>query len=270
MLNRKTISQNILIFTLGFFAIVFIFPVFFSLMSAFKTNGEIIRNPIALPSKFRLDNFVYLWQETKFPKATLNSLFLTVVSLFFIILIMPMAAYPLARKKSKIYVFLYFYFIMVMMIPFQDYMIPLFKQLKDFGLSGTLWGPMVVYISGSCGLCILLYTSFIKTVPKELEDAARIDGCNRLVLFWRIVFPLLKPCTSSIIILIGLEIWNDFLMPLILMSGMDAKTINVEIFSFVDQYASRWDVVFAGTLVSMLPILVLFVFPQKSFVKGIT
>lgn len=259
----------VLLIVLIFLALMFLFPTFYAFMSALKTNGEILKDSMALPERLNLDNFVYLFQETEFPRALLNSTILTVVSMVLIIIVVPMAAYGIERKQSRATRAVYSIFIAGMMIPFQVYMVPLFKQLKVLGLYGTLTGPVVIYVAGAGCFGTLLYCSFIRGIPKELEEAAAIDGCGRFRIFWQIVFPLLKPCTSSLIIINGLGIWNDYLMPSLVLNSDTGATINVEIFFFVDQFTSRWDVVFAGTVCAMLPILIIFLCLQKYFVKGV-
>lgn len=264
----KLVDVLILV-VLIFLAIIFLFPTFYAFMSALKTNGEILKDSMALPSRLNFANFIYLFQETDFPRALMNSAILTVVSMMLIIIAIPMAAYGIERKQSRATKAIYSIFIAGMMIPFQVYMVPLFKQLKVLGLYGTLIGPIVIYVAGAGCFGTLLYCSFIRGIPKELEEAAAIDGCGRLRIFWQIVFPLLKPCTSSLIIINGLGIWNDYLMPSLVLNSDTGATINVEIFSFVDQFTSRWDVVFAGTVCGMLPILIIFLCLQKYFVKGV-
>ena len=128
----------------------------------------------------------------------------------------------------------------------------------------------MIYISGSIAFGTLLYCSFLKGVPLELEEAAMLDGYNRFQIFWRVTFPLLGPCNASMIILNGLNIWNDYLMPYLVLPSGKAKTITVEIAGFVGQFTARWDIVFAGTLISMIPAIAIFVAFQKYFVKGIT
>jgi raffinose/stachyose/melibiose transport system permease protein len=268
-LDKVKIRIEILMFIAALIlAILFFFPVFFSLISAFKTNGEILRNAIAFPSRLYLDSFNYLLTETDYPRAMLNSLILTVISIVCMIAIIPMAAYAIERTGKKWTNYVYVYFLAGMMIPFQVYMIPLFKEMKTIGLYGTLTAPILIYISGSVGMGVLLYTSFIKGIPVEIEEAAAIDGCSRVRIFWRIVFPLLGPCTASMVVLQGLGIWNDFLMPSLILHS-DQKTLIVEVFKFVGELASRWDLVFAGTTMSIVPVLIAFIALQKYFVKGI-
>lgn len=250
-------------------AVIFFFPVYFSFLSAFKTNGEILRSPISLPDKLRLTNFIYLWEKTNIPRAALNSAFLTIISTFLMVMIIPMSSYVLVRRNNKLSRFLYLFFIAGMMIPFQVYMIPLFRQLKFLGLFGTLAGPIIIYVSGASAFGTLLFTNFIRTIPKELEEAACIDGYGSFRIFWKIIFPLLAPCTASMVILQGLGIWNDFLMPLMVMPANKPKTINVEIFAFIGEFQIRWDILFSGTFVSMVPAVLIFIFLQKYFVSGI-
>jgi raffinose/stachyose/melibiose transport system permease protein len=251
---------------LGF---LFFYPVVFSIASAFKTNGEILRNPLGLPSKLRMDNFIYLWNKTSIPQAAINSAFLTVTSVVCMILVIPMSCYAIDRRKGRMSNFLYRMFISGMMIPFQVYMIPLFRQMRHLGLFGTLYGPIFVYVSGACAFGTLLYCGFMKTVPHELEESAFLDGCNSFTTFWKIIFPQLKPCTASMIILQGVGIWNDFLMPLMVLPANRPKTINVEIYAFIGEFQVRWDILFTGTFISMVPVLVIFALLQKQFVSGI-
>ncbi|MDD3336983.1 MAG: carbohydrate ABC transporter permease [Eubacteriales bacterium] len=251
-------------------SLLYVFPLIISFMSAFKSNGEILRDPIALPSSFYIGGFEYLFAKTDFPKAFFNSVFLTVVSEALIVCVVPMGAYGIARTKGKLSSAIYTFFLAGMMIPFQAYMISLFKQLNTIGLFGSLAGPIVIYLSGATGFGTLLFTSFISGVPVEIEEAAQIDGCSNLRTFWQIVFPLLKPCTASMIILNGLGIWNDYLMPSLVLPSSGAKTINVEIYRFAGELSSRWDIVFSGVVCGIVPILIIFFCLQSYFVKGIT
>jgi len=253
-----------------FLALIFLAPVFFALISAFKSNGEILKNPMALPSSFYLKNFQDLFEQSDFVTAIKHSLILTVVSELLIVAIVPMAAFAIERRTSRGMKLIYTYFLAGMMIPFHLYMFPLFKQMRLFGIYGTLAGPIICYLSGSVAFGSLLYCSFLKGIPLEIEEAAQIDGCSPFQIFWQVTFPLLGPCTASMVVLNGLNIWNDFLMPYLVLPSGKAKTITVEVFSFVGQYTARWDIVFAGTVCSIVPALVIFVLLQKYFVKGIT
>lgn len=269
-MQKKKLLIDALVFGVTLLlAIVFIFPIFFNFISAFKSNGEILRDAVAFPKGFYIESFKYLLMETDYPRAMLNSVILTVVSVFFMVVIIPMAAYAIERTDKKWTNAMFVFFLFGMMIPFQVYMIPLIKELNMFGLYGTLAGPIFIYISGSVGFGVLLFTSFLKGIPREIEESAEIDGCSRIGIFWRIVFPLLGPCTASMIVLQGLGIWNDFLMPMLVLPSGEPKTMIVEIFYYVGEFTSRWDMIFAGTTMSLVPVFIVFVSLQKYFVKGI-
>ncbi|MBQ8653305.1 MAG: carbohydrate ABC transporter permease [Clostridia bacterium] len=268
--SRIRPGQVALFLFLTVLALLFVSPLFISFMSAFKTNGEILKDPIALPSGFYTGGFEYLFAKTDFPKAFFHSMFLTIVSETLIIAVIPMGAYGIARTRTKLSTAIYTFFLAGMMIPFQAYMVALFRQLNVLGLFGTLAGPVVIYVAGASGFGTLLFTSFVSGIPQEIEEAAQIDGCSALRTFWQIVFPLLKPCTASMVILNGLGIWNDFLMPSLVLPSTGAKTINVEIYRFAGELSSRWDIVFSGVVCGIVPILIVFFCLQGYFVKGIT
>ncbi|MCR4587717.1 MAG: carbohydrate ABC transporter permease [Lachnospiraceae bacterium] len=268
--KKPTARDFILFVLLIFISLLFLYPILFALQSAFKSNGEILKNPIALPTTFYVQNFKDLFEQSDFFTAIVHSVCLTVVSELLIILIVPMAAYAIDRRPGRFTGLLYTFFLAGMMVPFHLYMFPLFKEMKFFHIFGTMAGPVVSYIAGSVSFGTLLYCSFLKTVPLEIEEAAKIDGCTPFMTFWRVTFPLLGPCTGSMVILNGLGIWNDYLMPYLVLPSGKAKTITVEIASFVGQYTARWDIVFAGTIISIVPALIIFIMFQKYFVKGIT
>lgn len=269
MQTRRRVAEIALFLVTLIVAILFFFPIFYNLMSAFKSNAEIMRDAIAFPKTIYLDSFKYLLTETEFPRAILNSLILTGVSIVAQVLIIPMAGYAIERRNVRWTRFIFVYFLAGMMIPFQAYMIPLFKELRVLGLYGTLAGPIFIYVAGAVGFGCLLYTSFVKGIPREIEEAAEIDGCSRYGIFWKIVFPLLGPVTASMVVLNGLGIWNDFLMPMLVLPSGEAKTMVVEIYRYIGEFSSRWDMIFAGTAMSVIPVLIVFISLQKYFVKGI-
>ena len=268
---KKLRPRDLVLFAITIIlAFAFIYPVLFALMSAFKSNGDILKNPIAVPTSLYLQNFADLFSQSDFATAIFHSVVLTVVSEAMIVCIVPLAAYGIERRQTKMTKIVYTYFLAGMMIPFHLYMFPLFKEMKIFHMFGNMVGPIVCYLAGSIAFGTLLYSSFLKGIPLEIEEAAMIDGCTPFQIFWKVTFPLLGPCTGSMVILNGLGIWNDYLMPYLVMPSSKAKTITVEIASFVGQYSARWDIVFAGTVISIIPALAIFCMFQKYFVKGIT
>ena len=269
--NKKVHPEHIVTFVVTLvIAVIFLIPVFFALISAFKTNGEIIANPVALPTSLNLDNFVQLFKKADIWGALVNTLILTVVSELLIVVVVPMGAYGIQRTGNKWLKKCYTFFMVGMMIPFHVYMFSLFREMQAFGIYKTMIGPIVCYISGSVPFGTLMYFKFLKGIPVEIEEAATIDGCSPMRTFWQVVFPLLGPCTASMVVLNGLGIWNDFLMPYLVLPSNQTKTLTVEIFKFVDQFSTQWNIVFAGTIFAIIPALIVFFSLQKYFVKGIT
>ena len=269
--KRRVSPRDFVLFAVAVFVgILFIYPIYFAFISAFKSNGDILKNPAGFPTSLYVQNYIDLFQQSDFFTAIWHTVVLTVVSEVLIVVIVPMAAYGIERRPGKFTKFCYSFFLAGMMIPFHLYMFTLFKEMKTFHIFGNFIGPIVCYISGSVGFGTLLYCSFLKGIPMDIEEAAQIDGCTPFQTFWKVTFPLLGPCTGSMVILNGLGIWNDYLMPYLVLPSNQAKTITVEIASFVGQYSARWDIVFAGTVISIVPALAIFVAFQKYFVKGIT
>lgn len=269
--KRRVKTRDIILFAITvFLGLLFIYPIFFALISAFKSNGDILKNPAALPTSLYVQNFKDLFEQSDFAAAILNSVIITLVSEALIVCVIPLAAYGIERRKSKTTSLIYTYFLAGMMIPFHLYMFPLFKEMKIFHMFGNMSGVIVCCVSGAVPFGCLLYCSFLKGIPLEIEEAAMIDGCTPFQTFWKVTFPLLGPCTGSMIILNGLSIWNDYLMPYLVLPSGKAKTITVEIAAFVGQYTARWDIVFAGTIISIVPALIIFCAFQKYFVKGVT
>lgn len=269
--GKKGRQRQVVIFVVTLvIAVIFLIPVFFALISAFKTNGEIISNPVALPKSLNFDNFVQLFKKADIRGALINTMILTIVSEMLIVVVVPMGAYGIQRSSNKWLKRCYTYFMAGMMIPFHVYMFSLFREMQAFGIYKTMIGPIVCYISGSVPFGTLMYFNFLKNIPVEIEEAAAIDGCTPMQTFWRVVFPLLGPCTASMVVLNGLGIWNDFLMPYLVLPSNETKTLTVEIFKFVDQFSTQWNIVFAGTIFAIIPALIVFFSLQKYFVKGIT
>ena len=188
-------------------AVLFIYPVYFAVISAFKSNGEILKAPLAFPTELYLQNFKDLFAKTDFFTAIWHTVFLTVVSEVLIILVVPLSAYAIERHNSKATKFVYAYFTAGMMIPFHLYMFPLFKEMKVFHIYGTLWGPIICYIAGSVAFGTLLYTSFLKGVPIDIEEAAKIDGASDREILFKIKLPMVMP---SITICTFLTLTNSF------------------------------------------------------------
>jgi len=266
---KVSIQQNILLVTMLVLSLIVLFPIIYTLISCFKTKTE-INNPLSLPTSLYLMNFSVAWTKSNFPLLFLNSAMVAVLSVSIIVLIGSIASYPLGRKKTKGFRIVYFLFLSGMMIPFQSGMIPLYGLIRVLNLMNTQFVLILVGVVGAIPITVLVYTGFITTIPKELEEASKIDGCSYVGIFFRIIFPLLKPATSSVIILTTMPIWNDFMSPLLFISDAKRRTIPVGVYMFMGDRSSDFGPIFAITVMALIVPVILFLNLQKYFYKGIT
>ncbi|PFW72998.1 sugar ABC transporter permease [Priestia aryabhattai] len=265
--TSKTFIVEILAVLLG---LVFLVPFYYVLSNSLKSFAEILSNTSALPTTIQFQNFVNAFHQMNYLKVLSNSLIITVISNAVLVIFCSMAAYMLVRTKKKISSIIFMAFVAAMVIPFQSIMIPLVKVAGNLNLLNSIWGIVIMYLGFGSGMTIFLYHGFIKGIPVELEEAAIIDGCSRLGVFWRIVFPLLKPITVTVVILNSLWIWNDFLLPSLVLQDPELRTIPLATFFFFGQYTKQWDLALAALVISIIPLLTFFFAMQKHIVKGIT
>ncbi|MBT2654901.1 carbohydrate ABC transporter permease [Bacillus sp. ISL-18] len=263
----KTFIGEIFAILLG---LVFLVPFYYLISNSLKPFAEILTNTSALPKTLMLDNYVNAFEKLNYLKVFTNSVIITAISNVVLVVFCSMAAYMLVRTKRKISNVIFMTFVAAMIIPFQSIMIPLIKTAGNFGLLNSIWGLVIMYLGFGSGMTIFLYHGFIKGIPVELEEAAIIDGCTRFGVFWRIVFPLLKPITVTIVILNSLWIWNDYLLPSLVLQDPEFKTIPLATFSFFGQYTKQWDLALAGLVLGIIPLLIFFFSMQKHIIKGIT
>jgi raffinose/stachyose/melibiose transport system permease protein len=263
----RTFSVEIVAIVLG---LVFLVPFYYVVSNSLKPFAEILTNTSALPKVFQFDNYVRAFEMLDFFNVFKNSLIITIASNVVLVIFCSMAAYMLVRTKKKISNIIFMTFVAAMIIPFQSIMIPLIKTAGNFGLLNSVWGLVIMYLGFGSGMTIFLYHGFIKGIPVELEEAAIIDGCSRFGVFWRIVFPLLKPITVTIVILNSLWIWNDFLLPSLVLQDPELRTIPLATFFFFGQYTKQWDLALAALVLGIIPLLIFFFSMQKHIIKGIT
>jgi raffinose/stachyose/melibiose transport system permease protein len=263
----KTFIGEILAILLG---LVFLIPFYYVFSNSLKPFAEILTNTSALPKVLEFQNYINAFEKLDFLKVFSNSLIITISSNIVLIIFCSMAAYMLVRTKKKVSNVIFMTFVAAMIIPFQSLMIPLMKTAGNFGLLNSIWGLVIMYLGFGSGMTIFLYHGFIKGIPVELEEAAIIDGCSRFGVFWRIVFPLLKPITVTIVILNSLWIWNDFLLPSLVLQDPELRTIPLATFFFFGQYTKQWDLALAALVMGIVPLLIFFFAMQKHIIKGIT
>src|SRR5690348_13186260 len=253
-----------------FWSALVVIPLVVLLSVALKSPVDLLNNPMGWPAQFMWSNFADAWNNAALGQAFFNSVLITGATVLGLIVCGSLAAYPLARYTGPWSQRIYVYFVAGLIVPLQLGLFPLYKEMHDLQLINTYQGAILLYIAANLPFVIFLYTGFIKTVPRELEEAALLDGAGPMRTFWMIVFPLLRPVTATVAITSALSTWNDFFIPLIFLQRDGMQTLPLAIFNFVGQYNNNWPLIFASVIISSLPLIVLFLVLQRYFIKGIT
>ncbi|MDB5052744.1 MAG: binding-protein-dependent transport system inner rane component [Bacilli bacterium] len=251
-------------------ALFFLLPFYVAILMSLKTTRESFISFYGLPHGLHLDNFINAWKTSHYLRGLTNSLIITVSAVLLIVAVSGLAGYSIARKKGWYYQFVFLLFLAGIMVPFQVTMLPLYKLGKTLHMINTHWGIIVLYGGFGVQTAVFLYVGFIKTISREIEEAAKIDGCSTPGIFFRIIFPLLKPITSTVMVLNALYIWNDFLLPLLFLQKDKFRTIPLQQYYFFGQFSSELNLAFAYAVLGMFPIVIFFLLMQKFIVKGIT
>ena len=259
--------------------VLFMIPFAMVVLNSAKTSKEIIINALALPENpgqlFTNIRLIFANPTVDYVGAFWDSFIITVVSLAVIVLCSSMCAWVLVRNRTKWSHILFMIFVMAMVIPFQVLMYPLVRWLRVMGdflrlpLLGTVHGIVFAYLGFGCPLSIFIFHGFIKNIPYELEESATIDGCSRGTTFFKIVFPLLQPIIVTVLILNGIWIWNDYLLPLLILgSNGTVQTIPIAVTAFAGAYLKQWDLILTSTFLAMIPVIVLYLFAQHYIIRG--
>ncbi len=251
-------------------ALLFLVPFYFVIVNSLKSFAELLTNSAALPKQIVWDNYTRAWNILKYPKVFTNSLMITVISNIGLVIVSSMAAYRLVRHPSRLNNLFFALFVAAMVIPFQSIMIPLVRVTTQLGLIGSIPGLVICYFGFGVSLSLFLYHGFVKSIPREIEESAVVDGCSPYGVFWRIVFPLLKPMTVTIVLLNSLWIWNDYLLPLLILTDPKLRTIPLATSAFFAQYTKQWDLALASLVLGVTPIVIFFLAMQKHIIEGIT
>lgn len=250
--------------------VLFFIPLYLTFVNAFKNYNEVLASTASLPQQFRFSNFATVWNQIHFPGVFANSLIITVAGVLGILLISAAAAYQLVRKPGIVSHIIFLVILSSLVIPFQTMMIPLVKVAKDLHLINSLHGMVVMYWGFGIPLALFLYHGFVKGIPLELEEAATIDGSGTVGVFFRILLPLLAPITTTIAILHSLWIWNDFLLPFIMLSAKANQTIPLATYVYFGEYTNQWHLALAALTLAILPIIAFFLAMQRYIIQGIT
>lgn len=266
-IKRVDVLIEILLIVLA--AIMFI-PIYYMFVSTLKTPEQATLHPLALPSQFYFDGYVSAWKSMNYPRVFLNNIIINTISVLSIILLGSLAAYTFARRKNKLNSILFFIFLTSLIIPLQMGLVSLYRVIKILGLMNQLPSVILVDIAGNLTIAIFLFRGFIRTtVPIQLEESAFIDGCGMFNTYWKIVFPLLKPVIATIAILDSLNIWNDFMNPLLFLHSREKGVILQEIFRNIGMFQVNWIKLFPMLVLGVLPLMVFYIFMQKYIIKGV-
>lgn len=252
-------------------AIAFMAPIFMILNYSFKTKKELyLSSPIALPESFSLDNYVQAFKKLNLVTTFGNTFLYTAISVLILALLCGTTAWAIARCNHKFFKFCYIYFIIGILIPYQALFLPIYIIGFNMHLTNTRIGIIFMYIATGVSFGVFLMNSFMSTVPVELEESARIDGCTVFKTYYKIVLPLLKPAMATLVIMQSFQIWNDYLLASLYVSKKQLKTLTVAIQSLFSAQSSDYTTAMAAIVISVLPIAILFICLQKYFIKGMT
>ena len=249
---------------------VVLIPIIMVFLGSFKTVPEFFSTPYGLPESFDPFNYVKAWDEANLQRATLNSLIATVLGVLFSTILASLAAYGLARYTFAMRMPIRLLFVGGLVVPVQLIIIPIFVMFRQTGLLGSIWSLVLVYSVLGIPLAVLVMTGFFAALPRDLEEAARIDGASHLEIFWRIMLPLTRPALSATIILNGVWMWNDFFLGLILLTREEAQTLPVGIMAFRGTYTTEWGLIFASVCISVAPVVLAYLLLSRQFIAGLT
>jgi len=259
--------------------VLFILPLLLVLINSAKDAFTVTQYPLRLPENWGQlgRNIASIWTNPniRYSQSFLSSVIITTLSLLLIVFLSSQAAWVLVRAKTRLSVLIFTLFVATMVIPFQIVMFPLiswFRTVADFTgikLLRTHGGLILAYLGFGSSLSIFMYHGFIKSIPYELEEAASIDGCGRIRIFYAIIHPILRPIHATVLVLNSIWIWNDFLLPLLILGkGGRVMTIPLAVSNFAGAYVKQWDLMLTAILMSMVPVIIFFLLAQRSIIKG--
>ncbi|MCM3357117.1 MULTISPECIES: carbohydrate ABC transporter permease [unclassified Psychrobacillus] len=251
-------------------ATVSLYPIFLMFMSSFKSSSEIFKDPLGLPTSFSLDTYRTLLNKIPFDQYFYNSVMVSVTSVVLVVLFCSLAAFYIARFNFSWNSAIFFVFLLGMMIPIKLGIVPLFILMRDLGLINSLWSLILMNIATGAPITMLILTGFFKTLPMELEEAARMDGAGNLRTLWHVLLPLMRPAIGTVVIINFIAAWNDFFFPLIFITEKAKMTIPVGMLSLFGEHSADWGSLFAGLTLASLPMMVLFLLASKQFMEGLT
>jgi len=266
LLASRTFFQGVLIIN----SLIVLLPVFFLINSSLRESNEFARTPFALARDSFWENYQRVWSEGEFGSYFINSLIITGGSLILILILALGAGFVLGRYSFKGNNIIFAFILTGMLVPAKLAILPLFIQLKWMNLLDSRLGLILVYTSAALPAAIFIMSGFFKSLPTDLDNAARIDGASEFKLLSKVLVPLVRPGMAIVAIYSAIPIWNDFFLPLVFLQSPEKKTLMQGLTVFFGQYASQWGVLFAGLCLAALPLVVLYLILSEQFIKGLT
>ncbi|SLN74864.1 carbohydrate ABC transporter permease [Roseisalinus antarcticus] len=266
--TESRLTLTITFIVLGILVFITLFPIVLMVLNALKPAVEVVQNPLAFPSEIRWDNFSRAWTDARFAQTLMNSAVLTALTIVLVCTTSSLTAYVLARKKIKSWKVVTFYLLATTTAPIQLFLFPLYFGFAKLGLINNPIAVAFVYTAVYSPFAIMLLRTYFLAVPKELEEAALIDGATHWQVFWRVMLPIVSPGILTVALIIGLYSWNEFLIATTFLQSQDRLTAVVSFFLLSGNYSSDWGQIMAAALIIVLPIVVLFVLLQRRFIEG--
>lgn len=252
------------------FSLVAVTPFVWTILNSLKTNNEIFTHPFSLPADPEWVNFRIAWTKGNLGVYFKNSVLVLIPTTIGIVFSGCLAGYAFARLRSELINFLFYVFLFGLVISIQAIIIPLYYNLHSLGLIDNLWGVIVPTIGISMPLSIFIMRTFFAGIPQELTDAAKIDGCSEVGIFWYVILPLSKPALSSLVVIFSLFSWNDYFLPLVVLVSDGSRTLPLGIVRFQGTFSALYNLTFATIVLSSIPIIILYIIFQKQFIQGLS
>lgn len=251
-------------------AVIWFIPIYYLIVTTFKTAQEATAGPLALPKVWVVQNYIDAWRNMEYPRSFFNTFRITVLAVAIIVLVTSLAGYALARTKTKWGNRFFLLFLAGLMVPFQMNIVSLFKIVKSVKLMNTIWAVILVDVAINVPQGIFLFKEFVESsVPRELEEAAEIDGCSVLKKFFVIIMPLLKPVIATVVILVTLNVWNEFMTPLLFIQSRQNDVILQEVSRNIGQFSTDWTALFPMLMLGVAPLMIFYIFMQKYIISGV-
>ena len=262
--------KKVALYVLGIIlGLIFLSPFYILIINSFKSKKEIFKDTLTMPIEWVFDNYVDAFEKLDFLRAFGMSVLVSVVSIAIIVIFTSMAAWNLQRTRGKKSNIIFMMFVVSMLVPFQAVMLPLVNIMGKL-IMLNVPGLIFMYFGFGSSLSIFLYHGFVKSIPRDLDDAAMIDGCSKFQTFWYIIFPLLKPTTITVVILNLVWIWNDYLLPSLVINKSGTQTIPLKTFYFFGQFTKQWNLALAGLVITIIPVIIFYMIAQKQIIRSIT